>query len=97
MQLLSKKTKTDMSQPGMFQKEDMYCLKHLRWAQCVCNEFWIQWRKEGFTILHSHQKWNCPIRNFQAGHEVLVWKDSRRNKWPMTKFVKAYPNRKEFA
>ena len=80
MQLLSMKKKIVMSLTGIFQREDIYCQKYWRQVQHVCNEIWTQWKKEVFATLQSHQKWNCPNRNFQVGDAVLVWDYSMRNK-----------------
>ena len=94
MQLLSMKTRIVMQPPGIFQKEDMHCLKYWRRVQHVCNEFWTQWKKEVFATLQSRQKWNFPKRNFQVGDAVLVRDDSMRNKWPMAKVAMTYPDKK---
>ena len=94
MQLLSMKTNIVMPPPGIFQKEDMYCRKYWRRVQHVCNEFWTRWKKDVFATLQSRQKWNCPKRNFQVRDVVLVRDDSMRNKWPMARVIKTYPDKK---
>ena len=92
MQLLSMKTKIVMPSLGISQKKDVYCQKYWWQVQHVCNEFCTWWKKEAFATLQSHQKWNCPKRNFQAG-TLLVRDYLINNKWLMT-LITTYPDKK---
>ena len=78
-----------MPLPGAFGKPDLYCRRHWKRVQHICNKFSNRWHKEFLATLQDRQKWLVPRRNFYIGDVVLLKEDANRNEW-----INVYPGEK---
>ena len=72
--LLTMKSKVVMPPPHAFGKPDLYCRRHWRRVQHICNKFWNRWRKEFLATLQERQKWLVSRRNFYIEDMLHCWK-----------------------
>ncbi|CAB4002059.1 Nuclear factor related to kappa-B-binding, partial [Paramuricea clavata] len=69
------------------------CIARRNGEQHLVQEFWQRWSKEYLQQLQSRYKWTQPKRNVTTGDVVLLREvQYPRNKWPLAKVVRAYPD-----
>ena len=86
--ILTGKTQVILSNPGVFQREDIYLRRRWRRVQQMANIFWQRWRKEYLMGLQRRSKWSGPKDNLSEGDIVLIKDDTvQRSAWPMGRVV----------
>ena len=87
------KSKVVVPPPGVFQKNDVYCIKQWRAAQHLTNEFWGRIKKGYLQVAQERPKWNRAHPNLAVYGVVLIKdEDTPRNKWTMGRVIGVFPS-----
>lgn len=91
--ILTGKTQVCLTNPGAFQREDLYLRKRWRAVQHLATVFWHRWRREYLALLQARRKWQDDSPNLVQGDVALVKADaSARSEWPVGVVTAVHPD-----
>lgn len=81
--LITSKTTTISSPPGVFDTTEVYGRKMWRKVQQFAEEFWETWKGDYLSQITKRQRWERPQRSVKKGDIVMLVEDNlQRNLWP---------------